>query len=48
MAREGLRTLVVAKKNLSEEAYSDFEVGVKTFFWYCCYLGSCRAMQDYI
>jgi phospholipid-translocating ATPase len=26
MAREGLRTLVVAKKQLSEEQYSDFEV----------------------
>ena len=25
MAREGLRTLVVAKKNLSDEAYADFE-----------------------
>lgn len=27
MAREGLRTLVVAKKSLSEEQYQDFEVG---------------------
>lgn len=27
MAREGLRTLVVAKKCLSEEQYQDFEVG---------------------
>lgn len=26
MAREGLRTLVVAKKCLSEEQYQDFEV----------------------
>jgi len=26
MAREGLRTLVVAKKQLSEEQYADFEV----------------------
>lgn len=26
MAREGLRTLVVAKKSLSEEQYTDFEV----------------------
>lgn len=26
MAREGLRTLVVAKKNLTEEQYLDFEV----------------------
>jgi hypothetical protein len=25
MAREGLRTLVVAKKTLSEESYADFE-----------------------
>ncbi len=25
MAREGLRTLVVAKKSLSEENYADFE-----------------------
>lgn len=28
MAREGLRTLVVAKKSLSEEQYQDFEVGM--------------------
>lgn len=28
MAREGLRTLVVAKKSLSEEQYQDFEVGI--------------------
>lgn len=27
MAREGLRTLVVARKVLSEEQYLDFEVG---------------------
>ena len=26
MAREGLRTLVVAKKTLTEDQYSDFEV----------------------
>ena len=26
MAREGLRTLVVAKKTLTEEQYADFEV----------------------
>jgi hypothetical protein len=26
MAREGLRTLVVAKKPLTEEQYADFEV----------------------
>lgn len=26
MAREGLRTLVVAKKVLSEDQYADFEV----------------------
>ena len=26
MAREGLRTLVVAKKTLTEEQYSDFDV----------------------
>lgn len=26
MAREGLRTLVVAKKSLTEEHYQDFEV----------------------
>ena len=28
MAREGLRTLVVAKKSLSEEQYQDFEVWI--------------------
>lgn len=28
MAREGLRTLVVAKKVLSEKTYADFEVTV--------------------
>lgn len=27
MAREGLRTLVVAKKSLTEDQYNDFEVG---------------------
>lgn len=27
MAREGLRTLVVAKKTLTEDQYNDFEVG---------------------
>ena len=30
MAREGLRTLVVAKKSLSEEQYQDFEVCMNT------------------
>lgn len=30
MAREGLRTLVVAKKSLSEEQYQDFEVQSET------------------
>jgi magnesium-transporting ATPase (P-type) len=30
MAREGLRTLVVAKKTLTEEQYTDFEVFVLT------------------
>lgn len=30
MAREGLRTLVVAKKSLSEEQYQDFEVWMNT------------------
>jgi len=29
MAREGLRTLVVAKKTMSEEQYLDFEVKFK-------------------
>jgi phospholipid-translocating ATPase len=28
MAREGLRTLVVAKKTLTEEQYMDFEVSI--------------------
>lgn len=28
MAREGLRTLVVAKKTLTEEQYLDFEVSI--------------------
>ena len=28
MAREGLRTLVVAKKSLTEEQYFDFEVSL--------------------
>jgi len=27
MAREGLRTLVVGKKTLTEDQYQDFEVG---------------------
>ena len=30
MAREGLRTLVVAKKMLTEEQYQDFEVRLHT------------------
>jgi len=37
MAREGLRTLVVAKKTLTEEQYADFEV--------CCQGTSVRAFQ---
>jgi phospholipid-translocating ATPase len=31
MAREGLRTLVVAKKTLTEEQYLDFEVQIIKF-----------------
>lgn len=50
MAREGLRTLVVAKKPITEEQYLDFEVSTviflkKRFFFgmvtlevYCCIL----------
>jgi Cation transport ATPase len=37
MAREGLRTLVVAKKILTEEQYMDFEVCVlytRCYKWY--------------
>lgn len=34
MAREGLRTLVVAKKSLTEEQYLDFEVTSFTFYSY--------------
>ena len=43
MAREGLRTLVVAKKVLSDEQYADFEVNIlkyckvlceKIYLWY--------------
>lgn len=33
MAREGLRTLVVAKKVLSEDQYNDFEVKILIFFF---------------
>lgn len=33
MAREGLRTLVVAKKSLSEEQYQDFEVWMNSMYW---------------
>lgn len=46
MAREGLRTLVVAKKSLTEDQYLDFEVTmvlvsetgfvVRTEFGSCC------------
>lgn len=31
MARDGLRTLVVARKLLTEEQYTDFEVMIITF-----------------
>lgn len=34
MAREGLRTLVVAKKHLSEEQYLDFEVQFFSIFFF--------------
>lgn len=34
MAREGLRTLVVAKKNLTEEQYFDFEARYKCIHVY--------------
>ena len=35
MAREGLRTLVVAKKVLTEEQYQDFEVSFTTVYRKC-------------
>ena len=40
MAREGLRTLVVAKRNLTPEEYTDFEVMFSTqnFFFIVCFL----------
>ena len=38
MAREGLRTLVVAKKCLSEEQYQDFEVWMNTVVQYVGYV----------
>lgn len=34
MARDGLRTLVVARKMLTEEQYLDFEVSYAIFFLY--------------
>lgn len=34
MAREGLRTLVVARKILTEEQYTDFEVNLFHFLIY--------------
>lgn len=37
MAREGLRTLVVAKKVLTEDQYQDFEV---------CVYGSVQSLHD--
>jgi len=42
MAREGLRTLVVAKKSLTEEQYADFEV---RFFHVACMLEFSRYAQ---
>lgn len=45
MAREGLRTLVVAKRTLTEEQYQDFEVSysvlatqASSFFGELCFL----------
>lgn len=40
MAREGLRTLVVAKKSLSEEQYQDFEVRSVDLTALPCFTGS--------
>lgn len=34
MARDGLRTLVVARKMLTEEQYADFEVKILIGLWY--------------
>lgn len=36
MAREGLRTLVVAKKVLSDEQYADFEVSALKYIKKMC------------
>lgn len=36
MAREGLRTLVVAKKTITEEQYLDFEVRLRKLVFKIC------------
>ena len=33
MAREGLRTLVVSRKSLTEDQYLDFEVRITSIFY---------------
>ena len=48
MAREGLRTLVVAKKILSLEQYTDFEVKKWKFkASILCYLNSCFVLATF-
>lgn len=39
MAREGLRTLVVAKRALTEEQYQDFEVSGQLPWGHCRWAG---------
>lgn len=39
MAREGLRTLVVAKRALTEEQYQDFEVSGQLPWGHCHWAG---------
>ena len=39
MARDGLRTLVVAQKELTRAQYEDFEVNIR-----CDYFHSCKSL----
>lgn len=48
LAREGLRTLVVAKKNLTSEQYKDFEVYFKSRVTIIITLKSLPSLDDTI
>lgn len=45
MAREGLRTLVVAKRALTEEQYQDFEVSGQLPWGHCRWVGRASSLS---